>query len=100
MLYRVLPMACVALALALLVAGGNVDAGAKDKSDKGSTHEGKVVSAKEGKLTMETKGKEHTHDVAPTAKITCDGKACKLSDLKAGVFVRVTTDDANRATVI
>ena len=100
MLYRAFPIACAALALTLVLAGQSVTAGDKDKGVKDTTHEGKVVSVKEGKLTMESKGKEHTHDVPATAKITCDGKACKLTDLKGGEFVRVTTDDANRATVI
>ncbi len=79
------------LALTVLVSGTAVYAGSKN------THEGKVVNVKGDKLTMETKGKEHSHAVAPTAKITCDGKQCKLNDLKAGTFVRVTTDNLNRA---
>jgi len=35
-------------------------------------------------------GKEHTNAVAANATITCDGKACKLADLKVGERVRVT----------
>jgi hypothetical protein len=55
-------------------------------------HEGTVVKAGAGKLTMTDKdGKEVTHAVAPDAKITCDGKACKLEDLKAEIFVKVTS---------
>src|SRR2546423_10926050 len=94
MLYRVLGFACAALALAVLVNGATI-AGEKD------THEGKVVSVKGDKLTMEGKtGKEHSHEVAATAKITCDGKECKLVDLKAGTRILVTVDDNNRATRI
>jgi hypothetical protein len=81
-----------ALAMALFVGGAAVTAGEKTK-----THDGKVVSVKGQKLTMETKGKEHTHDVPLNAKITCDGKDCTLADLKTGLQVRVTTDDTNRA---
>jgi hypothetical protein len=57
------------------------------------TLEGKVVKAGDGKLTMTDKdGKnEQAYDVAKDAKITCDGKECKLQDLKVGAPVRVTT---------
>lgn len=56
------------------------------------THEGTVVKAGEGKLTMTMKGdtKEHTHAVAKDAKITIDGKPAHLADLKAGYHVIVT----------
>jgi hypothetical protein len=96
MLYRVLGLTCAALALALLVSGSaTVSAGDKN------THEGKFVSVKDNKMKMEDKnGKEHSHDVATNAKISCDGKECKLSDLRSGTRIRVTTDDQNRATRI
>src|SRR5258708_2104320 len=95
MLYRVLGFACAALALVMLLNASAVVA--QDKN----THEGKVVSVKGEKLTMEGKnGKEFTHDVVTTAKITCDGKACKLTDLKTGQRILVTVDDTNRATRI
>lgn len=61
--------------------------------DKGDSHEGLVVSAAGGKLTMTDKdGKnEHSHEVAADAKVSCDGKECKLEDLKKGTSVKVTT---------
>ena len=61
------------------------------------THDGSVVSAGAGKLTMTMTGddKKHTHDVARDAKISLDGKAAKQEDLKAGFHVKVTTDDKN-----
>jgi len=94
MLKRILPVACTALALALLTAGAGVNAGDKDKKDeKGKSHHGTVVSVKGNVLTMETKGKEHKHDVPKSAKVTCDGKECKLADLKAGQHVHVTMAD-------
>ena len=64
---------------------------AEDTKPKPGTHEGKVVKAEAGKLTMTDKdGKnEHTHAVPAGAKVTCDGKACKLEDLKAGCSVKV-----------
>jgi hypothetical protein len=95
MLVRVIGIAFVALALSMLVSGSAATAGDKN------THEGKVVSVKGEKLTMEGKnGKEHTHQVADTAKITCDGKACKLTDLKTGLRIFVTIDNNDRATRI
>lgn len=67
---------------------------AKDDA-AGDTHSGLVVSAGAGKLTMTDKdGKnEHTHDVAFDAKVSCDGKDCKLEDLKKGTSIKVTTKD-------
>jgi hypothetical protein len=67
------------------------------------SHDGKVVSIAGDKLTSTcSKGQEHHHVVAKDAKVTCDGKACKLSDLKAGTTIRVTTskDDENKVTAI
>lgn len=65
-------------------------------------HEGKVVEAGKGKLTMtDMDGKnKHSHEVADTAKITLDGKAAKLDELKNGFTVEVTTDGKAGATVI
>ena len=83
---RWLPVILAAVVLALFVAQPAMAA---------ATHEGKVVTAANGKLTMTDKeGNKATHDVSPTARITCDGKACKLEDLKAGFAVKVTLDKA------
>jgi uncharacterized protein (TIGR03000 family) len=61
-----------------------------DKKSENS-HEGKVVKAVDGKLTMTGKdGSKHTHDVPATAAITRDGKTSKLEDLKEGDMVTVT----------
>jgi len=74
------------LAVALFVVPSVVLAEAK-------TADGTVVKAAEGKLTIEDKDKkEHTCEVAKDAKITCDGKECKLDDLKKGVKVKVTLE--------
>jgi len=102
MVYRVVPLFVAALVLAL-AAGLPVRADKEKDKDKDGTHEGKVVKAGDGKLTMTDKDgkKEHTHEVAKDATITCDGKKCKLEDLKAGFTVRVTTDkDGKVATKI
>lgn len=87
---------------ALAVAVWSVSvASAKDEKD-GDTHEGVVVKAGDGKLTMAGKdGKdEHTHDVADGAKVTIGGKAAKLGDLKKGDKIKVTTGEGKKVTKI
>jgi len=66
------------------------------------SHEGKVVSVAEGKLTMtDNDGKnEHSHMIAATVKITIDGKAGKLADLKKGDAIKVTQDDSGKVTAV
>jgi len=94
MVYRVLSFCLAALGLALL-AGVPTQAGEKGK--RGETHDGVVVRATAKELVMNgkakegEKAKEHKHTLAPGAKVTCDGKECKLEDLKPGLLVRVTT---------
>jgi hypothetical protein len=91
MRYRTLSLG---LAVALLVAS----AALARPDTKESTHSGKFVSAKgEAQFTMtDREGKsQHTHTLARNATITCDGKACKLSDLKEGTLIRVTVEEQN-----
>ena len=58
-----------------------------------STMDGTVVSVTSDKLTMTGKdGKEHSHALTATTKVTCDGKPCTVADLKAGTQIRVTAD--------
>ncbi len=67
------------------------------------SRDGKVVSIAGDKLTSTCgKGQEHHHTVAKDAKVTCDGKTSKLSDLKAGTAIRMTTckEDENKVTAI
>ena len=84
MLHRVLSIFVVVLALTV---------GAWGCRSTAATHEGKVVEVGAGTLTMtDTAGaNQHTHNVASTAVITCEGKPCGLNDLKAGDPVTVTT---------
>jgi hypothetical protein len=92
----VLAVTCFFAVLALVLATG-----APVLAD--DTHDGKVVRAGSGKLTMTDKdGKnEHTHDVPATAKITnADGKDCKLEDLKKGQNVKVTTQKKDGKDVV
>ena len=96
MLYRLsLPVVLGAMALAGFI---SQPAMAAEK-----THEGKIVKAADGKLTMTNKdgSNRHTHDVSADAKITSDGKEVKLDELKEGYFVKVTTntDDNDKTTV-
>jgi len=84
-MYRVLPILLLALAVLLLMSAPAVMA-ADDV-----TVEGKIVKAADGKLTITDKNdKEHMATVAADAKITCDGKECKLEDLKKDFTVKVT----------
>jgi hypothetical protein len=63
------------------------------------TQEGKVVKAGEGKLTVTTANtRTQTFLVPATARILCDGKECRLEDLKPGSTVKVTMKgDGDRA---
>ncbi len=86
MLTRMLALVLV-LAVVLVFVPSAVTAKEKDEA----TAEGTVVKVAGVKLTIEDKDKkEHSCEVAKDAKITCDGKECKLADLKKGVKVKVT----------
>ena len=66
-----------------------------------NTHEGKVVGVNGDKLTTTcNEGKTHHHTMDKDAKVSCEGKACKASELKTGSQVKVTThpDDKSVAT--
>ncbi len=97
MKYHVLPVLLVALAV---LAFASAPLLAADKA-KENTHEGKVVSVTGNKLVMVDKsGKnEHTHVIATDAKVTCNGKACLLSDLKPGMVIKVTTAKGGKEVV-
>ena len=92
---RVVSVFVTSLALALL--WGQAGLTQDDKA-----HEGKVVKAAQGKLTMTFKGeaKKHTHDVDPKAKITLDEKAARLEDLKEGFHVKVWMNAKHALTKI
>jgi hypothetical protein len=92
MMYRTLALSLASLTL-VLFAGTSSPAGEKT----GDRHDGTVVSVTAEKLVMKgsikagEEAREHTHMLADDAKVTCDGKVCKLQDLKAGQKIRVTT---------
>lgn len=62
-------------------------------SQVAKVHAGKVVSVADGKLVAADKdGKNQiNYMITPTAKIMLDGKTVKLTDLKAGDAIKVTT---------
>jgi hypothetical protein len=94
MFARMIPLLVIVCSLALVVSR----AGAIDEK----THEGKVVSVAEGRLVMTDKdgGNEHTHQVPATAKVTVDGKAAKLTDLRKNDMVTVTVDGSGKVSSV
>ncbi len=111
MVYRAFSLFLVALAL-VLFAGAPLHADDQNKAvgdkatERGDTHEGTVVSVTADTLVMKGKAKngeeakEHSHKLADNAKVMCDGKTCKLQDLKPGQKIRVTTQKGDRQSVI
>lgn len=90
MVYRISTLLLAALALALFL-------GAPALAQVKNTHEGTFVSAKGNEFTMEQQGKEHSHTLALGAKILKeDGKEGKLTDLKRGQKIRVTTKEGDK----
>lgn len=85
---RILSLLVVAAALVAL-------AGLPLRAADDKLHEGTVVKAGDGKITLTFKGddRKHTHDVAKDAKITLDDKKAKLEELKEGFPVKVAWDD-------
>lgn len=67
-------------------------------------HEGKVLLAKDGKITLQDKdGNSEVFAVAADAKITLDGKTAKLVEIASGNVAKVTVKtagDKKTATVI
>jgi len=92
MLSRVLSLFFVAFTLTM---------GAVGCQSAPAMHQGKVVEVGVGKLTMTDMAdkNQHTHEVATDTAITCEGKACGLTDVKVGDMVTVTTDTKNGKTV-
>jgi hypothetical protein len=97
MMFRTLAMVLTVLALTVFLA---VPVLAEEK--KADVHEGTFVkAAADGKsFTMKGKDdKESSHDLAADAKVTYDGGATKITDLKAGTKIKVTILD-NKAVKV
>ena len=94
MFARMIPALVIACSLAIVVS--------RVSAIDEKTHEGRVVSVAEGKLVMTDKGggNEHTHQVPDTAKVTLDGKAARLTDLKKNDMVTVTVDGGGKVTSV
>jgi hypothetical protein len=75
------------LSTVLIVSGGCARSTA-------NSHQGKVVEAGNGKLTMtdDVGGNRHTHEIPAEVPITCAGRPCTLVDLKPGTTVTVITE--------
>src|SRR6266566_2724965 len=93
---------CFVLTAVVAVLAWSTPVRAEEEEAREGTHEGKVVKVDGVKLTMSDKeGKDkHTHAVPADAKITCDGKDCKLADLKEGFFLKVTAEKKGDKSVI
>lgn len=65
------------------------------------TTDGTVVTLSSSELVLKCKkdSKESTHAIGAGAKMTLDGKDCKVADLKPGTKVRVTTSTADKKAV-
>jgi hypothetical protein len=89
-----------ASAFVLVACAAAIAADAKappDKSDSVVT--GIVAGVGDGKITVTADGKDQVLAVAKDADVTCDGKACKVDDLKKGASVAVTLKKSGDATV-
>jgi anaerobic selenocysteine-containing dehydrogenase len=80
---------CTLLTAALAVLATVAHAQAADEK----THDGLVVSTAANRLVMSdaTGGNEHTHMIAADTKVSLNGKEAKITDLKKGDKVKVTT---------
>ena len=73
----------------------------KSNATFANTHDGKLVSMSGNTFVMtDENGKKHSHTLITNAKVTCDGKPCKMGSLKAGMKIRVTTRKNNQKAVI
>ncbi len=90
MLHRVLSLAAALALVGFVGVAVAADKAAPAEKDQ-NTHNVTIVKVEGNNLTVTGKdGKEHTHAVAKDATITCDGKECKLTDLKDGDKAVVT----------
>jgi hypothetical protein len=54
------------------------------------THEGSIVKVDKTQMTIKSADAQQDIGLAPTTKITLDGKAARLEDLKPGFKVKTT----------
>lgn len=83
----------ITLLLALFVSVGAPFSYSLLAADEPRMHEGTVVSAAAGKLVMtDAAGKQHTHSISESTKITVNGKQGKLTDLQMSMKILVTME--------
>ena len=73
------------------------------KKENLGVRKGKVVSAFGNQITwICVTGDECQHTLTDDAKITLNGKPCKLDDLRVGMPIRVTecAEDASKTTFV
>ncbi len=67
----------------------------------GNVHQVTIVEVTDGKISVtDAKGNQRTVPVSKTAKITLDGKACKLEDLKKDHTAAVTGEKVDNEKMI
>lgn len=71
---------------AVMLAGTSVLTAADDAV----THEGSIVKVDKDQMTIKGEEAQTVVGLTPTTKITLDGKAAKLEDLKPGFKVKTT----------
>lgn len=81
-------------------AAARIEALDKETAFPSTSHDGQVVSITSEKLVMTDAANKdkHSHTLTADIKVTCDGKDCKAADLKPGMRVRVTTENAEPHT--
>lgn len=103
-LYQLTLGLAVAVAAAVGVVQAFASSGAGPAALAANVHTGTFVSAEGDAFTMQDEaGATHKHTLAADAKVTDpQGQPCKITDLKAGQKIEVTTkeDDATVATKV
>ena len=89
------------LLLASLAPAAAIDAQEPGPGRDPQLHEGMVVSAGNGQVSLRgADGKEHTFKANTTTRIMVNGKPGKLEDLKPGIMIRVMVDGKGMVTSI
>ena len=93
MFYRVVSLFFVAVALNWVMS---------TPAPAANSHQGKVVETSAGMLVMtDMEGKnQHPMEVQANATVTREGKEAKLTDLRAGDTITVTTDTMKGKSVV
>jgi flagellar hook-associated protein FlgK len=83
-------------------AATKIEAIDKDVAFAANSHDGKTVSITAAKLVMTNMegAAEQTYTLTADSKITCDGIVCKAADVKPGMRIRVTTENAESHAAI